>query len=250
MRFLWGWWGRGGGGVLAVSLFRLTALGEPWVFAEDLLRCILLKRSLRACLGLLRSSMFRVTKGSLHPHVLVWLVNMSSLELLRLLSQEPAVLQERLATWMRATIMAIESTTQSTVSALPRRFGDCARSLPSLPFSQQERSITRFDGGCELDVLKEDAAHGFSLSQKQSAFLEEADPVQWPRLTCSFPLTDLARGNSSFAQTSRIRPPPSQLSLSGLRRVRRGQLQEHDPRGWVWANLSSLYSPQRVWCWT
>jgi len=51
MRFLWGWWGRGGGGVLAVSLFRLTALGEPWVFAEDLLRCILLKRSLRACLG-------------------------------------------------------------------------------------------------------------------------------------------------------------------------------------------------------
>ena len=65
-----------------------------------------------------------------------------------------------LAKWMKASIATIESTTQSSVQALPRRFGETADRVPALPFSKQEQSISRFDGGSELDVLREESARG------------------------------------------------------------------------------------------
>ena len=120
-------------------------------------------------------------RGSLHPHILVWLVGISSLELLRVLKRDTEAFSTNLANWMKATILAIESTTQSSVQALPRRFGEVAERLPALPFSMQERSLSRFDGGSELDVLREESARGVSLSREQEQLVEEADPELWRR---------------------------------------------------------------------
>ena len=102
-------------------------------------------------------------RGSLHPHILVWLVMISSLELLHLLEREPDLFKLRLARWMKATVMAVQSTCQSSVRSLPRQFGDVASQLPALPFSRTERSITRFDGGSELDALQEEVTRGMEL---------------------------------------------------------------------------------------
>ena len=38
-------------------------------------------------------------RGSLHPHILVWLVCVSSLELLRILGREPGLFRQRVAQW-------------------------------------------------------------------------------------------------------------------------------------------------------
>lgn len=62
-------------------------------------------------------------RGSLHPHVLVWLAMHHSRTVIRLLRRQPDVFRERLGQWMKACVAAVESTCQSSVEALPRRFG-------------------------------------------------------------------------------------------------------------------------------
>ena len=46
-------------------------------------------------------------RGSLHPHILVWLVAMSSLHLLRMLRREPREFKHRLGQWMKACVVSI-----------------------------------------------------------------------------------------------------------------------------------------------
>ena len=121
-------------------------------------------------------------RGSLHPHILVWLVNVSSLELLRLLSREPESLKSRLASWMRTTVRAVESTTQASIRALPRRFGLGADVVvPSLPFSRQERALSRYDGGCELDALREEISNGLTPTAAQTTLLNQGNRDAWCR---------------------------------------------------------------------
>ena len=111
-------------------------------------------------------------RGSLHPHILVWLINISSLELLRILQRDPVHFKERLRTWMRATVQAVQSTTQSSVKSLPRQFGDAETLLPDLPFSHTERAMSRYDGGSELDVLRAEQARGVELSDNAQWVLD------------------------------------------------------------------------------
>ena len=122
-------------------------------------------------------------RGSLHPHILVWLLTMSAHELLRILNRRPALLRARLATWMKTTVAAMESTCQSSVQALPRQFGDLDTRLAPLPFSRVEQRLSMFDGGTELDVLKEEAAGATDREapQPMRTFLAAADPDDWRR---------------------------------------------------------------------
>ena len=82
----------------------------------------------------------------------------------------------------------MESVCQSSVEALPRRFGLEQEAMPPLPFTGAERHATRFDGGSEVDVLREEAAAGCDLTEAQAAFLETEDADSWKRP--SFPLRD------------------------------------------------------------
>jgi hypothetical protein len=53
--------------------------------------------------------------------------------------------------------------------------------LSPLPFSKTERGITRFDGGSEVEVLREEVARGSELTPAQQAFLENEDEGAWKR---------------------------------------------------------------------
>ena len=114
-------------------------------------------------------------RGSLHPHILVWLLCMSSLELLRIFEREPVLFKQRLAEWMQATVMAIEAACQSSVKALPRKFGHTNKELPSLPLSRTEQKICRYDGGSEIDALKEEVGKGMALTEDQQNWIEASD---------------------------------------------------------------------------
>ena len=120
-------------------------------------------------------------RGSLHPHILIWLVCMTSRKLLRLLCREPAQLKTRLRQWMKACVASMESVCQSSVQALPRQFGDLETRLSPLPFSTTERAMTKFDGGSELETLREEAARSVELTYEQQEFLDNESDDVWRR---------------------------------------------------------------------
>ena len=93
-------------------------------------------------------------RGSLHPHILVWLLGVPLYIILQLLHSDPARLQTRLRDFMRATVAAMESTVQSSIECLPRRFGDVNTELKPPGFNKAERGLSLFDGGSELDYLR------------------------------------------------------------------------------------------------
>ena len=120
-------------------------------------------------------------RGSLHPHILVWLAGLSQLVLLRALQRDPRVFKQRVALWMKTCVVAMEATCQSSVQALPRRFGNVEDRVTPLPFTRTERGLTRFDGGSEIDNLRDEVARGVELSEAQQVFLEEEDDETWKR---------------------------------------------------------------------
>ena len=63
-------------------------------------------------------------RGSLHPHILVWLVLLSVSEVVDVPRRDPDQFQRKIYDWMKATVAASESVSQSSVRSLPRRFGD------------------------------------------------------------------------------------------------------------------------------
>ena len=112
-------------------------------------------------------------RGSLHPHILVWLCALSTRQLVHMLRHHPATFRERLGMWMKACVMAVESACQSSVEVLLRRFGHVDRRVGPLPFSVIERDQSRFDGGSELDALREEEEAGAELTRGQKAVLGE-----------------------------------------------------------------------------
>ena len=120
-------------------------------------------------------------RGSLHPHILVWLVCMSSWLLLQLIRREPTQLKDRLAKWMTACVASMKSVCQSSVRALRRQFGDLSNGSAHLPFSKTEQGLSWFDGGTELDALREEVASGAELTAEQQRFLENEDDAAWKR---------------------------------------------------------------------
>ena len=82
---------------------------------------------------------------------------------------------------MKACVMAVESACQSSVEVLLRRFGHVDRRVGPLPFSVIERDQSRFDGGSELDALREEEEAGAELTRDQAAFLVNEERDSWLR---------------------------------------------------------------------
>ena len=90
-------------------------------------------------------------RGSLHPHILVWLVAWSLYAVVSVLQHDADTLQSRLREWMRAVVSAVEATHQGSVATLPRRFGDTDGRPDLRPaFTAVQQKLTRFDGKSEL----------------------------------------------------------------------------------------------------
>ena len=91
---------------------------------------------------------------SLHPHILILLLNIPLHLLLRLLKKNKAALRQRLRRFMRMTVAVMEATCQSSVQTLPRIFGDTSDTATAPAFKKGEQSLCAYDGGCELDNLR------------------------------------------------------------------------------------------------
>ncbi len=95
-------------------------------------------------------------RGSLHPHILVWLLQAPTQELLELLLRDRAAFKERLNTWMHELVRAVASVQESAVTELPKHLhggGDTAGAdVPPLPFGPNERRYLAPDGGTECQI--------------------------------------------------------------------------------------------------
>ena len=127
-------------------------------------------------------------RGSLHPHILVWLVVLSISQVVEILHRDRDKFQQNLYQWMRASVAAVESICQSSVRALPRRFGDLEHQVQPLGFNTTERRLCMYDGGSELGLLEAIPEEQRSDAQKNVLASDEAE--NWCR-PC-FPLRDVA----------------------------------------------------------
>ena len=135
-------------------------------------------------------------RGSLHPHILVWLVLFSVSQVLEMLHRHQDTFQQNLYAWMKATVAAVESISQSSVRALPRRFGDLEHEAPPLGFNHTQRRLSMYDGGSEIDLLEAIPEHERTETQKH--VLETEDRENWCR-PC-LPLRDIS-GNELDGDT-------------------------------------------------
>ena len=141
-------------------------------------------------------------RGSLHSHILVWLVCMSAYVVAQILQRDPEKFQLRLRGWMRAMIAPMERVTQSSSQNLPHQFGDPEKCVSPPALTKVERSLSRYDGGSEVDVFRAD---GESCTVGQRASLETADPDEWKR-----PLLPLRRRDGrELEDGEELTKPPS-----------------------------------------
>ena len=92
-------------------------------------------------------------RGSLHPHILVWLLLLPLQEVLDRLRKDPATFHERLRCWMYHLVHAVLSVQQSSVLHIHRlQQGDATVNVPTvapLPFGPNEQRNFRSDGFVE-----------------------------------------------------------------------------------------------------
>ena len=88
-------------------------------------------------------------RGSLHPHILVWLVcnDLQAISsVLSLLEHRPEELQRRLREFMRRAVASSETLVQASAQASPRLFGHAEKDAPEAPVSKVARSLSKYDG--------------------------------------------------------------------------------------------------------
>jgi len=98
-------------------------------------------------------------RGSLHPHILVWLLHAPHSALLDLLVRDGGALQERLELWMRELLSAIGSVQESAVTEMPRRMqggvDTAGAQVAPLPFGPKEQRFYMADGARETAAAAE-----------------------------------------------------------------------------------------------
>ena len=122
-------------------------------------------------------------RGSLHPHILVWLVAMTMDEALTILLRDREPLKERLRRWMHETVRAVVSVQETSVLQLPRLWLSGAPvaeraslSVPPLPLGPTDRSKAAVDGApeqtTEMDV---DQGHADAVGEPLYVWAPQRD---------------------------------------------------------------------------
>ena len=118
-------------------------------------------------------------RGSLHPHVLVWLV-CSHLEVMSdlatMLKNNKAELQLRLKHFMKMTVASFESLSHASVQAAPRIFDGKNLTKP-VTVSKVAQNLSKYDGGSDVDLLQEKN----TLTEAQRQFLAGFPADEWRR---------------------------------------------------------------------
>ncbi|CAK0817607.1 unnamed protein product, partial [Prorocentrum cordatum] len=109
-------------------------------------------------------------RGSLHPHILIWLLQGQLRVLLGMLQRDEAHFQERLNLWMRQVVQAVVATQQSAVELLPLQLqggeNKCGVAVPPLPFGPNEKRYFRADGGAEMATAEQLGVEGETEPQE------------------------------------------------------------------------------------
>ncbi|CAK0792583.1 unnamed protein product, partial [Prorocentrum cordatum] len=109
-------------------------------------------------------------RGSLHPRILIWLLQGQLRVLLDMLQRDEARFQERLNLWMRQVLQAVVATQQSAVELLPLQLqggeNKCGVAVPPLPFGPNEKRYFRADGGAEMATAEQLGVEGETEPQE------------------------------------------------------------------------------------
>ena len=135
-------------------------------------------------------------RGSLHPHILVWLVCGHSEvlgKLLLMLKNNKEELQQRLREFMQLTVASFESICHASVQAAPRCFGTTELG-PSVKVRPVARELCKYDGGTDLQLLREVE----DPTVEQQEYLATASDEDWRRPLVPVE-TDRAPGGSVYS---------------------------------------------------
>lgn len=145
-------------------------------------------------------------RGSLHPHILVWLV-CGHLEVMsqlaEMLRENKTALQQRLKEFMQLAVASFESISHASVQAAPRCLGTTDLDQP-VKLKKIPLELCKFDGGSDLDLLRE----LIDRTPEQDAYLAAASEEDWRRPTMELDLETIANQQSIFAT------PINQLSVA------------------------------------
>ena len=158
-------------------------------------------------------------RGSLHPHVLLWVHLLSLQELLDRVLRDPAELQARLRKWMFHVFEAVQSVQQSSVEAMgsslqavpTQRVSDKPWVVP-LPLGPNEQRHFRADSRREM--AKAEEVGGEAGSEDRPLFFHRPDAAEdaaWPEARrAELPLrnnsgdvVDKAEWDAEFAASSK-----------------------------------------------
>ena len=95
-------------------------------------------------------------RGSLHPHILVWLVLNELNDMLGIMLRDRSSFKQNLNSWMRELIASVASVQESAVTLLPQTMQPCIAStnsalVPPLPFGPNERR--RYHAGGAIETV-------------------------------------------------------------------------------------------------
>ena len=104
-------------------------------------------------------------RGSLHPHILIWLLLTELSDLLVWMLRDRSNFRQRLNMWMRELIASVASVQESAVTALPRSMQPGAPAVdpalvPPLPFGRNERARYQADGQDDMASAADRRAQG------------------------------------------------------------------------------------------
>ena len=91
-------------------------------------------------------------RGSLHPHILLWLVDITAEEAVEILSRDPETFKANLQQWMVQILAAVAATQETSVTELPRTWAsdEQMQTQPApLPLGPNEKECYRADGAAE-----------------------------------------------------------------------------------------------------
>ena len=151
-------------------------------------------------------------RGSLHPHILVWLV-CGHLEVLSQLTDmlrgNKTALQRRLKEFMQLAVASFESISHASVQAAPRFLGTTDLDKP-VKLKEVPLNLCKFDGGSDLELLRELRER----TPEQDVYLASTSEEDWRRPRMELEVETTTNQQSIFAT------PINQLSVASTPKYR------------------------------
>ena len=125
-------------------------------------------------------------RGSLHPHILLWLLELSVENAVELLARDRDAFQDNLRLWVNQVLAAVAATQYCCVAHLPQTWGCSGQAIPDvspLPMGPNEQKRYRADGANESTTEVDVDRFGVAAANETLYFTvpaKEHEEDQWP----------------------------------------------------------------------